>query len=149
MDLNVSFSALFLYNEHEEINMPKTKATQHDKRTHLMQALYQYDLYGKEVEGWFYPFESKDEVDEFQTLISQLTPIDLMISNHLENYSLNRLSYIDRAILRLATYELKTKGLEKEIVINEALNLTKEFSNLEDDKQRKFNNKVLDQIAKG
>jgi N utilization substance protein B len=38
--------------------------------------------------------------------------------------------------------------LPKEIAINEALNLTKIYSNLDDDKQVKFNNKLLDKISK-
>jgi N utilization substance protein B len=38
--------------------------------------------------------------------------------------------------------------LAKEIIINESIELTKIYTNLDDEKQRKFNNKVIDQITK-
>ena len=38
--------------------------------------------------------------------------------------------------------------LEPEIAINEALNLTRAYSMLDDEKQVKFNNKLLDSISK-
>ena len=34
------------------------------------------------------------------------------------------------------------------IIINEAIELTKTYSNLDDEKQHRFTNKVLDQISK-
>ena len=71
-----------------------------------------------------------------------------MISNSLESYTLDRLSYADRAIIRLACYELKFMDTPKNVVIDEALEITKEYSNLDDNKQLKFNNKLLDKLAK-
>lgn len=35
-----------------------------------------------------------------------------------------------------------------QVIINEAIELTKIYTNLDDEKQHKFNNKVIDQIAK-
>lgn len=79
------------------------------------------------------------------TLLS-LLDIDNIISSNLVNYSLNRLSYVDRAIIRIATYEMLNK-VDKKIVINEALQITREYSEIDNDKQVKFTNKVLDQIS--
>ena len=59
------------------------------------------------------------------------------------------LNYVDRAIIRLAVSELLDGDLAKDIIINEALELTKEYSNLDDDKQVKFNNRLLDNISQG
>ncbi|MGB0417870.1 MAG: transcription antitermination factor NusB [Acholeplasmataceae bacterium] len=50
--------------------------------------------------------------------------------------------------MRLSTYEMNILKLDPSISINEALNLTREFSMLDDEKQVKFNNKLLDTISK-
>ena len=51
-------------------------------------------------------------------------------------------------IERLSIYEMKYEMLPKNIVIDEALLITREYSNLENDAQVKFNNRLLDNIAK-
>lgn len=80
-------------------------------------------------------------------ILSKLEEIDEIISNNLTNYSLNRLAFLDRAIIRLATYEMMFTVVPKEVIINEALELTKEYSDI-NDKQRRFTNKLLDTIKK-
>jgi len=74
--------------------------------------------------------------------------IDSLISSNLTNYSLERLNSVDRSILRLACGELLENKIPHEVVINEALELTREFSDQGDNKAVKFNNKVLDNIKK-
>jgi len=120
--------------------------TQHEKRIQLMHLLYQHDLTLQFEQKPSYLFEV-DLTQELQTILKQLTHLDDIISKCLTNYRLNRLSYVDRAIIRLATYEMMFLKLEPEIAINEALNITREFSMLDDEKQVKFNNKLLDTIA--
>ncbi|MDD2575672.1 MAG: transcription antitermination factor NusB [Acholeplasmataceae bacterium] len=83
----------------------------------------------------------------FLEILSKLDSIDNMIEKSLENYSLNRLSYLDRAIIRFATYEMLYTDTPKQIIIDEAIEITKEYSDI-DDKQRRFNNKLLDNIKK-
>jgi len=88
------------------------------------------DFYYDLVRG---TFEHQDALDHF-------------IEANISGWSLNRLNKVDKAILRLAAYELKfEKSTAPEVVINEALELTKEFSNA-DGKATAFNNKVLDQM---
>jgi transcription antitermination protein NusB len=84
----------------------------------------------------------------FHELVEMLEKIDQTIESNLYNYSLYRLSYLDRAIIRIATYELLARDIPVSIVIDEAIELTKIYTNLDDQKQHKFNNKVIDQIAK-
>lgn len=72
--------------------------------------------------------------------------IDLIINKNLENYTLSRINYVDKAIIRLATHELISKKVPHNIIIDEALELTKEYSNLDDGLQVKFNNRLLDKI---
>lgn len=89
-----------------------------------------------------------DDVGEtYLDILSKLAEIDQVISNNLTNYTLNRLAFLDRAIIRLATYEMMFTDVPKEVIINEALELTKEYSDI-NDKQRRFTNKLLDTIKK-
>lgn len=94
-----------------------------------------------------------DELDEFalflvKGVIDRLEEIDEIISANLFNYTINRLNLVDLAIIRIATLELIEGKLEKQIIINEAIELTKIYTNLDDDKAKAFNNKLLDNIAK-
>lgn len=101
-------------------------------------SLYQYDLLGK-------IYEPNDDVNK---IIESLDEIDDIISDNLFNYTLERLSYIDRAIIRHATYELKYTDLASAIIIDASIELTKQFSDLDDERQHKFNNKLIDNINK-
>jgi len=75
--------------------------------------------------------------------------IDQLIEENLKGWSFSRLNKVDRAILRLAAYEMKfSQETPHKIIIDEAVELTKEFSDTGDGKARSFNNKVLDQMSK-
>ena len=79
--------------------------------------------------------------------LENLEAIDNIISSSLVKYTIDRLSYVDRAIIRIATCEMKIMELPKEVAINEALVITREYSNLDDEAQVKFNNRLLENIA--
>ncbi|MGB0203215.1 MAG: transcription antitermination protein NusB [Acholeplasmataceae bacterium] len=121
--------------------------TQHEKRTQLMHLLYQYDMNMK-LESKAKYMSDASLLEELNTITNHLNDIDEIISQCLTNYRIHRLSYVDRAIIRLSTYEMNILKLDPSISINEALNLTREFSMLDDEKQVKFNNKLLDTISK-
>lgn len=121
--------------------------TQHEKRTQLMHLLYQYDMNMK-LEFKAKYMSDASLLEELNTITNHLNDIDEIISQCLTNYRIHRLSYVDRAIIRLSTYEMNILKLDPSISINEALNLTREFSMLDDEKQVKFNNKLLDTISK-
>ena len=87
--------------------------------------------------------------ERINDIIQNHDQIDGIITSTLQNYTIERLNYVDRAIVRLAVSELLAGSLAKDIIINEALELTKEYSNLDDDKQVKFNNRLLDNISQG
>ncbi|MGA0351777.1 MAG: transcription antitermination protein NusB [Acholeplasmataceae bacterium] len=118
------------------------------QRQDLMEALYQFDFYEQDKDKLKMILEFTDYQDRFFDIIDVFEDVNDIIESSLTNYTMRRLSMVDRAILRLATYEMKYEALPKEIAINEALELTKSFTNLDDNKQVKFNNKVLDSIAK-
>ena len=117
-------------------------------RVELMQVMYQFDLYQSEKIAFIPRFEIEEAEKMFNQLVDMLPKIDQIIEANLYNYSLYRLSYLDRSIIRIATLELLTTETPVSIVINEAVELTKIYTNLDDQKQHKFNNKVIDQIAK-
>ena len=94
----------------------------------------------------------KNEINEdvFKTtneIIENNENIERIISSSLTGYTLKRLNLVDVAILKLCVYEMLYKGLEPQIAINEALEITKLFSDI-DGKQVKFNNAVLDKAKK-
>ncbi len=81
-----------------------------------------------------------------EDVLLHVDEIDQIISDNLQNWTIDRLNYVDKAIIRYAVYEMKYEDLPFEIAINEALELTKKYSNLDDDLAKSFNNKLLDNI---
>lgn len=70
--------------------------------------------------------------------------IDQLIEETSENWSLKRMSFVDRNILRLATYELwKCPDIPFKVTLNEAVELAKKFGT---DESGAFINGILDKI---
>ena len=81
--------------------------------------------------------------DVVNGVLENIESIDKVISKYLENWDLDRLGKTDKAILRLGAYELIHYDTPKVVVINEAVELAKKYS---DDKVVKLINAVLDKI---
>lgn len=75
-----------------------------------------------------------------------LEQIDQIITKILKNYTIDRLNLVDKAIIRLAVSEMIKKEQPREVIINEALEITKEYSDHGDHKAVSFNNRLLDNI---
>ena len=125
--------------------------TRRDARVLCMQILYNADLNEISIE------ESKnnivEDIDElalsFLELVgNNLEKIDEIIEKSLVNYSLSRLNKVDKAIIRLATAEMLDGKTPKKVIINEALEITKEYSDQGDHKATSFNNRLLENISK-
>jgi N utilization substance protein B len=71
--------------------------------------------------------------------------LDEIIVKHCENWRFERLAAIDRAILRLAVYELRATDTPHKVVLDEAIELAKKFSSEE---AGGFVNGILDSIRK-
>lgn len=80
-----------------------------------------------------------------QDLYAKLPLVDDTIALTVDNYSPERLSAVDRAVLRLGTYELLCKKLPLQIAISEAVEVASRFSGSD---SAKFINGVLDKIGK-
>jgi N utilization substance protein B len=111
----------------------------------VMDPDYSSDLVDNEVEAFI--LENNPFVQELVLGVKHnLDKIDQVIVESLKNWTINRLSYVDRAIIRLAVYELLETNTPANVIIDEAIEITKEYSNLEDDSQSKFTNRLLDDI---
>jgi len=103
-----------------------------------LKVLFQIDLVNTNMEEALkYNFESNElskEVKEFTIIlvrgvISNLAEIDQEIKSYTNNWSLERITNIDRNILRIAIYEiLYIDNIPKSVSINEAVELAKKYS---------------------
>ena len=97
------------------------------------------------------PDEGKaDDAHDFSRLLAagtaeNIKAVDTMIRRHLVNWDFSRLTGVDRALLRLSVYELLFKTAPPQVVINEAVDISREYGT--DDSYR-FINGVLDGIKK-
>ena len=128
-------------------------ATRHQSRTAVVGLLYAYDL-GNENIGNF-----KDEILEegkirnkqrefshglFNGTIENLEMLDNEIQAHLTDWDYDGIGKVEKAIMRLAAYEILVVKTDKAIIINEAVELAK---TLADEKSPKFINAVLDALG--
>lgn len=82
--------------------------------------------------------------ENIPTLIESLEKIDTLINDHLEGWTINRLSKVDKEILRVAVYEfLFRKDIPMEVSINEAVEIAKNFGG---NNSSKFVNGILGSI---
>lgn len=94
-------------------------------------------------------FQNEREDDFFNALIigvlTQRKEIDRYIGKFAPEWPIEKLSLVDRSILEIGIYELFFTETPPAIVINEAIEIAKEFG---DDGAAKFVNGVLSNIAK-
>ncbi len=69
--------------------------------------------------------------EKFQEIIDHVDEIDETLAKASLEYSLERVSLIDKNILRIAIFEILYEKEEPKIVIEEALRLSKKFSSPE------------------
>jgi N utilization substance protein B len=81
----------------------------------------------------------------FEGAAKEIASLDEFIVKYAENWRLDRLAAIDRAILRLGIYELRQGDTPHKVVINESVDLAKKFSSEE---AAGFVNGILDSVRK-
>lgn len=81
----------------------------------------------------------------FEGAAAESSVLDKWIVEHSDNWRFERLSAIDRAILRLAIHELLSTDTPPKVVLNEAIELSKKFSSEE---SSAFVNGILDAVHK-
>ncbi|NQU18106.1 MAG: transcription antitermination factor NusB [Candidatus Saganbacteria bacterium] len=114
-----------------------------------MQALFQADHAGEEIEKALKDVLESDkflgDTKEFAGSLAVETyknrsDLDTQIKKYLKDWTLDRISGVDRSILRLSFYELGINETPSSVVINEAINLAQKYSGVE---SVKFINGVL------
>ena len=125
-------------------------------REYALQILFQLDMTGRDfsedvwTEFWEGNKEKDMDVREFTLEIikgtrEHLDAIDEVIKSAAENWSLERMAFIDRNILRAAIYELLYRtDIPPSVVMNEALEIAKKYSTEE---SAPFINGILDKVA--
>ncbi len=82
----------------------------------------------------------------FEGLINNKSEIEELIQSNLkERWTIDRISKIDLAILKVAIYELIYSKVPYKVVINEAVELAKKYG---DDSSKSFVNGILASIVK-
>ncbi len=70
---------------------------------------------------------------------------DALLVSQAQHWNVARMALVDRNILRLAVWELRTQNTPKSVIINEAIQIAKEFASAE---SPRFINGVLDAVAR-
>lgn len=118
-----------------------------DKYIKLMEVLYQYQIHDSVTFKDFTDLDAETKLKAVE-IIGKIDEIDQVITSNLTNYTIDRLNKVDLAIIRISVFELLAKVLPGEVIINLAIELTKHYSDLDDEKQHKFTNRLLDNIYK-
>ena len=118
----------------------------HETRIKVVTAVYQHLLLNKDMVETF--IDNFEDIDEYvgsieNDLIAQEDAYIETISNNLNKWTFDRLSYIDQAILLVGTSEYNLNKDNKKIIIDEAVRIAKEYS---DDDSYKYINGVLDNL---
>ena len=127
-------------------------STRSELREKIMTILYQIDLYKKNNIEFDVDSTIKENVEidnEFVKdivygVVTYMDTIDELANKYLSNRTIDRLDSEGKAILRMSIYELKYTDTPDLVVINEAIELAKRYS---DDSVRKMINAVLDKIV--
>lgn len=118
----------------------QTEATnqdpRHQKRIRLIQALFSYSFNKN-------PTLADKDKDIFEKIIKNLSPLDELIQKHAPERPLSEINQLNLAILRLSTYEAQQTSVPTKVVIDEAVELAKEFGT---ETSPKFVNGVLGQM---
>ena len=123
-------------------------------REFALQMLFQWEM-GKQqpsrIEAGFWantraqPSTRQFANQLFENAAARADELDSIISLHAQNWRLERMPAVDRNILRLAVYEMLNTETPPAVVIDEALELARQFSGEE---SVHFVNGVLDAVRR-
>jgi transcription antitermination protein NusB len=138
--------------------------SRHRAREIALQILYRFDMASHqsgvpipsgpallgELNQHFDHFAVPLELREFAAqlvagTLAEVARLDALIEKHASNWRISRMGYVDRSLLRMATYEMAHFAAEvpHSVVINEAIELGKQFGAQE---TPAFINGVLDAV---
>lgn len=110
----------------------------HRARRSAMMLLYRSDLMKLDVDDAVAEFQDEhgEPLPEYgaelaRGVAERLPQIDDEIRHHLDEWSLDRLGAVERAVLRLAMYELLAGTVPGAVVVDEAVELAKRYASPE------------------
>lgn len=123
-------------------------------RAHAMKLIYEWEMGGEGGEATrlnlleVTPGENEADYMNrmFDGVVENVGAIDSRLSPYLRGWTLERLTRVDLAILRLAVYELMLAQDPEGAIINEAVELANQYST---DKAGAFINGVLGNLLRG
>ncbi len=124
-------------------------------REYALQLLFQLDIrrekpHASLLKHFWSDYDRDDEVKDFCEEIvkgtyKHLGKINDLIARCAKNWSLDRMSTVDRNVLRLAVYEMLYRlDIPTSVTINEAIEIAKRFGT---DESGSFVNGILDRVA--
>jgi transcription antitermination protein NusB len=133
---------------------PRGRSGRRAARRAVVLALYQSDITGGDAAELLRDSAAQDGVDPDPYAVdlvsgtaAALQELDAAIGDAAEDWTVNRLAALDRAILRVAVYEiLHREEVPVGAAIDEAVEAAKELST---DESGRFVNGVLGRIARG
>lgn len=124
-----------------------------NRRQARVQAVQQ--LYGREMRGSLADAGTAPSLEEelapfagelLSAAASRLAEIDALLGAALQNWNLNRLGAVDRAVLRVAVAEMLAHAdIPAAVTINEAIEIARSLGSAE---SGRFANGVLDRVRK-
>ena len=120
-------------------------------RNNIMTILYQINLYDinkmkyniDDIIREVNPIENDFVKDIVYGVITNKNDLDKIANKYLNKWTIDRLGNTDQAILRMSIYELLYMDTPSIVVINEAIELAKKYS---DDDVKNMINGVLDKV---
>jgi transcription antitermination protein NusB len=120
-------------------------SARHRSRKRALQVLFEWDIRGDSIDGAINHYyetlyseedERKPKPDTFMEelargTVTRAAEIDRTIAEKAEHWRIERMAIVDRNILRLAIFELKQQAVPAPVIIDEALELARQFSNKE------------------
>ena len=154
----------------EDLQIPKENKkleTRSNTRNHVFNIVFQMEFFQKDeiqeiLNKYYEILEIEEEIEKRKDekfsplkinkniierqvfdILNHLEEIDKKIDIYSENWRISRIDKVDLAILRLAIYEILYDDIPQKVVINEAIELAKEYSS---EKSYRFINAVLAKV---
>ncbi len=154
----------------EDLHIPKENKkleTRSNTRNHVFNIVFQMEFFQKDeiqeiLNKYYEILEIEEEIEKRKDekfsplkinkniierqvfdILNHLEEIDKKIDIYSENWRISRIDKVDLAILRLAIYEILYDDIPQKVVINEAIELAKEYSS---EKSYRFINAVLAKV---
>jgi transcription antitermination protein NusB len=114
--------------------MPKSSDPRHEKRIEIMKGLFSASF-----------SDAQAKSSNVKPILEQQTQLDTLIQDCAPEWPISQINKIDLAILRQALYELNLGKTPYKVIIDEAVELAKEYGS---ENSAKFVNGVLGSAVK-